>query len=86
LIDAGGATDDGGVGDEGADAGVGAAVDVEDAAGVVGDIGSAVVAFSLSSSPVIRVLGGSQAFRGFSGFADEILIEAAGFDRGYYLE
>jgi hypothetical protein len=63
LIDAGGAADDGGVGDEGADAGVGAAVDVEDAAGVVGGTGSAVVAFSLSSSPVIRVLGGSQALR-----------------------
>ncbi len=86
LIDAGGAADDGGVGDEGADVGVGAGVSVvEDAAGVVGGTGSAVVAFSLSSSPVIRVLVGSQAFRGFSGFAGEILIEAAGFDRGYYL-
>jgi hypothetical protein len=84
LIDAGGAADDGGVGDEGADVGVGAGVSVvEDAAGVVGGTGSAVVAFSLSSLPVIRVLVGS--FRGFSGFAGEILIEAAGFDRGYYL-
>ena len=84
LIDAGGAADDGRVGDEGADVGVGAGVSVvEDAAGVVGGTGSAVVAFSLSSLPVIRVLVGS--FRGFSGFAGEILIEAAGFDRGYYL-
>ena len=85
LIDAGGAADDGRVGDEGADVGVGAGVSVvEDAAGVVGGTGSAVVAFSLSSLPVIRVLVGS--FRGFSGFAGEILIEAAGFDRGYYPE
>ncbi len=85
LIDAGGAADDGGVGDGCADAGDGTRVSVvEDAAGVVGGTGSAVVAFSLSSSPVI-VLVGSQAFRGFSGFAGEILIEAAGFDRGYYL-
>jgi len=85
LIDAGGAADDGGVGNEGADVGDGTGVSVvEDAAGVVGGTGSAVVAFSLSSSPVI-VLVGSQAFRGFSGFAGEILIEAAGFDRGYYL-
>ncbi len=88
LIDAGGADDDGGVGDEGADVGVGAGVSVvEDAAGVVGGPSSSVrfSAFSLSSSPVIGVLVGSQAFRGFSGFAGEILIEAAGFDRGYYL-
>ncbi len=85
LIDAGGAADDGGVGDGCADAGDGTRVSVvEDAADVVGGTGSAVVAFSLSSSPVI-VLVGSQAFRGFSGFAGEILIEAAGFDRGYYL-
>ena len=84
LIDAGGAADDGRVGDEGADVGDGTGVSVvEDAAGVVGGTGSAVVAFSLSSLPVIRVLVGS--FRGFSGFAGEILIEAAGFDRGYYL-
>ena len=84
LIDAGGAADDGGVGDGCADAGDGTRVSVvEDAADVVGGTGSAVVAFSLSSLPVIRVLVGS--FRGFSGFAGEILIEAAGFDRGYYL-
>jgi hypothetical protein len=61
LIDAGGAADDGGVGDEGADVDVGAGVSVvEDAAGVVGGTGSSVVAFSLSSSPVIgglRVCG-----------------------------
>jgi hypothetical protein len=59
LIDAGGAAGDGGVGDEGADAGVGMGVSVvEDAAGVVGGTGSAVgfSAFSLSSSPVIGVL------------------------------
>ena len=86
LIDAGGAADDGRVGDGCADAGDGTRVSVvEDAAGVVGGTGSAVVAFSLSSLPVIRVLVGSQAFLGFSGFAGEILTEAAGFDRGYYL-
>jgi len=66
LIDAGGAADDGGVGNEGADVGDGTGVSVvEDAAGVVGGTGSVVVAFSLSSSPVIGVLVGSQAFRGF---------------------
>jgi hypothetical protein len=83
LVD-GGTADDGGVGDEGADAGVGMGVSVvDDAAGVVGGTGSAVVAFSLSSSPVIRVLGGSQRF---SGLWCEILIEGAGFDRGGYPE
>ncbi len=83
LIDAGGATDDDGVGDEGAGAGDGAGVSVvEDAADVVGGPGSS-VGFSaclLSSSPVIGVVRGSQGLR------CEILIEGAGFDRGGYPE
>ena len=79
LIETGGPADDGGVGDEGADAGVGMGVSVvEDAAGVVGGTGSSVgfSAFWLSSSAIIRFLG----------LRCEILIEAAGFDRGCHLE
>jgi hypothetical protein len=79
LIDAGGAADDGGVGEEGADAGVVRGFSVaEDAAGVVGGTGSSVgfSAFWLSSSAIIRFLG----------LRCEILIEAAGFDRGCHLE
>jgi hypothetical protein len=62
LIDAGGVTEDDGVGDEGVDAGDGAGVSVVgDAADVVGGPGSSVEfsAFSLSSSPVIGFLRGS---------------------------